>query len=71
MLGETYNRAKNKQFSSAQEYIDHLNESISEIRDYNSHINEAIANLEKCEHDLEYQIAGVASWVAKADDLLK
>jgi prefoldin subunit 5 len=71
MLGETYNRAKNKQFSSAQEYIDHLNQSIAEIRDYISHINQAIANLEKSHHDLDYLMNSVNTWIAKADDLLK
>ena len=71
ILGETYSRAKNRQFNNAQEYIDHLVESISEIRDYVSHIDQCVANLEKCQHDLEYQIQETNSWITKADDLLK
>ncbi|GEM_PF-6652204 len=71
ILGETYNRAKNKEFNSAQEYIDHLHESIREIREYMSRINEAIANLEKLHHDLDYLMNSVNTWIAKADDVLK
>jgi len=71
IFSETYSRAKNKEFDSAQEYIDHLNQSISEIREYMSHINEAVANLEKYHRDNDYLMNSVNIWLVRAEDLLK
>lgn len=70
VLSESYSRAKNKEFKSAQEYLDHLHESISEIRGYISKIDQVVANLEKTKRDIEYQVNTASTWINKAKDLL-
>ena len=69
VLGETINHSVNKDFKSAQDYLDYISQTISHIREYISQIEQAIANLEKCKSDLNYQIQATQTWLNKSREL--